>query len=152
MFRLRRKDQRFISLVSTVQRGEESINELKGQLKKRAERQFDGKVQEFRDRVSPTVSSDENVTMEDRCIHKQIVDFSTPRNGEPGDEVLKVIPQERLFPSGSTSRLFMCQCLRLWRRSSEWRSSFFKNECSNALLNKVSTCLFDKSSRKSSMS
>ena len=74
VFRLRRKDQRFISLVSTVQRGEESINELKGQLKEMVERRFDGKVREFRDRVCPTVSSDENVTMEDRCINKQIVD------------------------------------------------------------------------------
>ena len=103
-----------------VHLAEESTNELKGQLKEMEERRFDGKVQEFRDRVSPTVSSDENVTVEEKCINKQIVDVSTPRNGEPGDEVSKVIPQERLFPSGSMSRLFMCQCLRLWRRSSEW--------------------------------
>ena len=52
-FRLWSQDQRFISLVSTVQRGEESINELKGQLKEMVERRFDGKVQEFRDRVCP---------------------------------------------------------------------------------------------------
>ena len=50
-FRLRRQDQRFISLGSTVQGSEESINELKGQLKEMEERRFDGMVQEIRDCV-----------------------------------------------------------------------------------------------------
>ena len=66
--------------MSTVRRGEESINELKGQLKEMVQRRFDGKVQEFRDRVCFTVSSDENFTMEEKCINKQIVDVSTTRN------------------------------------------------------------------------
>ena len=52
--RLRSQDQRLVSLVSTVQRGEESINELKDQLKETVERQLDGTMQEVRDCVCQT--------------------------------------------------------------------------------------------------
>ena len=133
---------------------------LKGQLKEMVERPLDGTVQEFRDRVCLTISGEDEANREETVEVIQL----TPR--ERISECVNHQKRQRFRGArrrsreGRPTRAFATAHSGADRRSASasdcggdrrsGESTLLKNECTNAPLSKLSTCLFDKSWRDSS--